>query len=281
MTEKKEMIIKKAAELFAKNGYDATSIQQITDACGISKGSFYLSFKSKESLLGGIITYFSEKIVNRIEGVFIGESTSASRFEHSLSIYFEELDDYSSFILTLIREQANPMNESMRDQMESMRKKMYLTQEKLLIDLYGEEYRDRMPDLITMLNGIIKGYIELIVISNGTLDHKNLPAFIRNTMDAIASAVETPFLTRDQLIEFQFTEGPAEMTAEELVAALEEVMKDPDAPEEEIVSAEMIRTELMTGKPRRAVLSGMATNLTKSRSAKQAAEGLSVWLSGE
>ena len=41
---KKQLIMEKAAELFAKQGFEATSVQQITDYCGISKVPFiYLS----------------------------------------------------------------------------------------------------------------------------------------------------------------------------------------------------------------------------------------------
>ena len=41
---KKQLIIEKAVELFAENGFESTSVQQITERCGISKGAFYLIF---------------------------------------------------------------------------------------------------------------------------------------------------------------------------------------------------------------------------------------------
>jgi len=281
LNAKKERIIKNAAELFAENGYDATSIQQITDACGISKGSFYLSFKSKESLLGGIITYFSERIVERAEGMFAIELTSAERFEQSLSVYFEEIENYSPFILTLIREQANPMSESLQGMLENLRRKMYRMQEHLLIDLYGESYRDRMPDLITMLNGILKGYIELIVFNKGEMDHKRLPAFIRQAMDALAAAVETPFLTTRELIEFHCEPNRDKVSSSALIRLLDAVQEDSGSTEEERVSAEMIKVELATETPRRAVVSGMSTNLNHSKKGKVARAAVLEWLSAD
>lgn len=63
MTKRRILIIEKSSELFAENGFAATSVQDITDACGISKGAFYLSFKSKESLLFAIFEYFSNKLI--------------------------------------------------------------------------------------------------------------------------------------------------------------------------------------------------------------------------
>ncbi|MFS8629945.1 MAG: TetR/AcrR family transcriptional regulator, partial [Bacillales bacterium] len=48
---KRELIMERALELFAENGFEATSVQQITERCGISKGAFYLYFKSKDELI--------------------------------------------------------------------------------------------------------------------------------------------------------------------------------------------------------------------------------------
>ena len=39
--------MEKALELFARQGFEATSVQQITEHCGISKGAFYLSLNQK------------------------------------------------------------------------------------------------------------------------------------------------------------------------------------------------------------------------------------------
>lgn len=45
---KQEEIIESAIKLFAENGFTNTSIQEIVNDCGISKGAFYNYFPSKE-----------------------------------------------------------------------------------------------------------------------------------------------------------------------------------------------------------------------------------------
>jgi AcrR family transcriptional regulator len=50
-TLKKEHIINKAIEFFSNNGFTGTRIDDITEALGIAKGTFYLYFKSKRDLL--------------------------------------------------------------------------------------------------------------------------------------------------------------------------------------------------------------------------------------
>lgn len=51
----KTEILDAALELFAQNGYHATSISQIAEKAGISKGLMYNYFKSKDDLLKTII----------------------------------------------------------------------------------------------------------------------------------------------------------------------------------------------------------------------------------
>ncbi len=49
--QRKREIALAALELFAQNGFEATSVSQIAEAAGISKGSIYLYFSSKEDLI--------------------------------------------------------------------------------------------------------------------------------------------------------------------------------------------------------------------------------------
>ena len=66
---KKQLIMEKALELFAEQGFEATSVQQITEHCGISKGAFYLSFKSKDELILALIDHFMMQFTSDIDYV--------------------------------------------------------------------------------------------------------------------------------------------------------------------------------------------------------------------
>jgi AcrR family transcriptional regulator len=50
----KERIRRKAAQLFARNGYQATGVQEISDAVGLGRGALYHHIGSKEALLEDI-----------------------------------------------------------------------------------------------------------------------------------------------------------------------------------------------------------------------------------
>jgi AcrR family transcriptional regulator len=63
----RENIEKIALELFAIKGYHATSISQIAEKAGISKGLLYNYYKSKEHLLDSVIMKVYEEIMRIVQ----------------------------------------------------------------------------------------------------------------------------------------------------------------------------------------------------------------------
>ncbi|BBW96885.1 MULTISPECIES: TetR/AcrR family transcriptional regulator [Geobacillus] len=59
----REKIIAASIELFEQNGFSETSIQDIVDALGVTKGTFYYYFKSKEELLMDIHLRYIEGLL--------------------------------------------------------------------------------------------------------------------------------------------------------------------------------------------------------------------------
>lgn len=57
----KEKIVEAAWNLFHKNGYDQTTLDDILEASNTSKGSFYYYFKSKSSLLSTLSDFLDDK----------------------------------------------------------------------------------------------------------------------------------------------------------------------------------------------------------------------------
>jgi transcriptional regulator, tetR family len=74
--KKRERILKKSWELFKKNGYEETKIERITKEVGISKGSFYTYFKTKEDVLFAILEKIEIEIENSINDIDTSEEPS-------------------------------------------------------------------------------------------------------------------------------------------------------------------------------------------------------------
>ena len=65
----KSRIVKSAWNLFYKNGYDDTTVEDIITASKTSKGTFYHYFKSKEGLLNTLSYLFDEKYEELMENM--------------------------------------------------------------------------------------------------------------------------------------------------------------------------------------------------------------------
>lgn len=65
--ERKNEIIKAAATLFAEKGYDQCSVNDILNAVGIAKGTFYYYFKSKEDVLDAAVDKMSEQVLGQVQ----------------------------------------------------------------------------------------------------------------------------------------------------------------------------------------------------------------------
>ena len=57
----KSKIVSAAWKLFYDNGYDNTTVDELIEESGTSKGSFYHYFESKDALLGSLAYLFDEK----------------------------------------------------------------------------------------------------------------------------------------------------------------------------------------------------------------------------
>lgn len=62
-SERREHLVRLAAELFAEKGFQATTVRNIADEAGILSGSLYHHFDSKESIVDEILSGFFTEIM--------------------------------------------------------------------------------------------------------------------------------------------------------------------------------------------------------------------------
>jgi AcrR family transcriptional regulator len=61
----REEILAAATDMFARHGYDGTSMQMIADSAEISVGKLYLHFEGKEDIYRGVVEYHTGEIRQR------------------------------------------------------------------------------------------------------------------------------------------------------------------------------------------------------------------------
>jgi AcrR family transcriptional regulator len=84
----KETILKKSGILFNTQGYKATSLSNITDATGLTKGAIYRHFTSKDELEIETLTHLSGIMNEKIRGR-IKEQTTAGNKLRAVVKFFE------------------------------------------------------------------------------------------------------------------------------------------------------------------------------------------------
>ena len=74
--ETRARILRAALDLFAKQGYSSTTVEQITDAADVGKGTFFNYFPSKEHVMAGFGEMQRGKVEQALlEGARAGWST--------------------------------------------------------------------------------------------------------------------------------------------------------------------------------------------------------------
>jgi TetR/AcrR family transcriptional repressor of nem operon len=88
-------IFEAGTKLFIERGYNGCSVQDITEAAGIPKGSFYNHFKSKEALAAGIVTEYGKGSTDRsiLANAELPALTRLKKHFAALNDYFSQCSD--------------------------------------------------------------------------------------------------------------------------------------------------------------------------------------------
>lgn len=63
-SERRDHLVKLAAELFAQKGFQATTVREIADEAGILSGSLYHHFDSKESIVDEVLSGYLDELLS-------------------------------------------------------------------------------------------------------------------------------------------------------------------------------------------------------------------------
>jgi AcrR family transcriptional regulator len=75
----KETILRKSGVLFNTQGYKATSISQITDATGFTKGAIYRHFGSKDDLEKETLAFLSNILFGKLRVIIVNEKNAVDK----------------------------------------------------------------------------------------------------------------------------------------------------------------------------------------------------------
>ncbi len=112
-------IVDAALLLFEEQGYHATSVAQVVDAAGVTKGAFYHHFDSKEALLFVMHDEFIDFLLAHTEEALAGSDEPVAQLRGVIRALMAVLDRYRANVVVFFQERRNLTGE----QYEEVRRK--------------------------------------------------------------------------------------------------------------------------------------------------------------
>lgn len=143
----RERILATASELFYRQGYRATGVNQVIAESGVAKASFYGHFPSKDDLLVAYLRETAERDLAELRDAAAG-TTARERFFGPLRMLVPwfEASDYRGCPFQNIAAEAPPSDERVRAVVKAHRQNVRALLRGLAADLIDEEPGSAAPD---------------------------------------------------------------------------------------------------------------------------------------
>lgn len=272
MQEKKVTIIERATEIIAKKGYHAASIQEIAVASKLSKGAFYLYFKSKEELMAEILRYHIRLITEEIEKVDQLDLDSRDKAKLRLATMMRELVKRGNFIVMQRHDIDSDIGKEMElfflGEMEKGRRKTELD----LLEVYGEESKPYLKDLRILQEGILAQIIGDMLLHGLILDLDKTASYILERMDDMVEGLlkrkAEPLVTDATPVSASiFEKEMKEREVKQVLERMQVVILTLDADVQDVQDVqelqgvvELIQEEMQKKEPKKLLIQGLIAN---------------------
>lgn len=183
--ETKERIFRAAKEILQKNGYENLSIKNICEAAGVSNGSFYHHFKTKDDLLS---YYIEEQPSINPELLDIPSDKEAAKLA-IVEVYLNYADYCEALGVDFIAGYYNPHNQALNPDLRTERPYPIVTvQQYLEKSLQAGTIRLKLPiaDVVTDIRMLVIGNAFEWAMRNGEVNMKeNIRRSISYYLDGV------------------------------------------------------------------------------------------------
>lgn len=201
MNERKQHVIKMAHQLFISKGFQATSIQDILDYSGISKGTFYHYFTSKNELFIAIVKSVTQKIEKERNDLLIGQDPA------NIEIFIKQLELQLSTnrkmkLVALFEEVTFSGDQELADFFKRGQLMMLKWVYTRFVDIFGRSKEACLLDCAIMFIGILFKNLYYYDLAHET--NSGINRVVCYSVDRITKLVEEVASSGDYLIQPEF-----------------------------------------------------------------------------
>lgn len=266
---KKELIMQRAKELFIANGVDQTSVEHITKACEISKGAFYLSFKSKDDLLIALLDQLIRSIILDIQELDEERISPKQKLITYCTKQFTILEENAPLVLTSLQSNSKHINHVFFEHLQQFSIEINGWIFSMLKQYYSTLADEKIYEGFIYLNGLIKGYSDFYYQHQIRFDFEKISKQIVDCLDLLMAAPLPTNITKEMFessasCQPRTPKSTRELIDEELVKCRSLFVEQPFY----IDTLSLIEEELKREKPRQAMITGMLHNLHSEKECK-------------
>ncbi|NMO94530.1 TetR/AcrR family transcriptional regulator [Paenibacillus lemnae] len=271
--EKRKQILVTALQLFSTKGSAGTSMQEIAEVCGMSKGSLYLHFKSKEELERSIYEFIAYRI--RDEIVQVDQESGLAPREQLLKqaeillVHFLEVRE---FLLKQSFEAHPGKNPVDLECFHGDLSQALIWFKNKLRAVYGLDIEPYTMEIAMFVAGMLGSYIRFLFVPGLPLNVGTLAVHLITMLDDVTASLlrRSP----EPLVPISAWESLGFVAPEEayysrhplvvikaLRADLKGIPMDHAQRSDALDSLDVMERELLGLQPRRAILKGMLANL--------------------
>ncbi|CAH2715621.1 hypothetical protein BACCIP111895_02805 [Neobacillus rhizosphaerae] len=198
MIDRKQNVIKMAHQLFMDKGFQATSIQEILDYSGISKGTFYNYFSSKTELLLAIFKSIYQKLEKDRNDLLIGQDPS------DIDIFIAQIElqmkmNKRNKLIALFDEVMVSNDVDLLDYIKQGHLNWIRWLYERFVDIFGNSKKAFLLDCAIMFMGILQNNLKYNYMANESGSSVN--RVIRYSVERLVKIVDEVTETGDRLID--------------------------------------------------------------------------------
>lgn len=273
MSDKRAHILAKTLDLYRAQGIKSTTMQQVAEAAGVSKGALYLHFASKTALTMAAMAYLDDDLVAQVNQILERQDLSPrEQLIAQIRFQFETLREDQQLTTEFWQDAGLQLDEEVVYLAEKIRLTWQLIQEKFLLRAYGSRVKPYVIDLSVILSGALNEYASLAILQGISLDDEPAAAFLVFAMDQLVAGLEReqpePFLNETLFVHRnQVAAKLAEERQKRLVEALTDIknhfleldLTDSEAADLQAV-LDLLARELAEPEPNRMLVQGLLAN---------------------